>query len=190
MQSVAAASAFTASLSTISTMATPSLSLLLKFSAVAAVATAGGLLLNEVAPLPEVGAVLSQATDLTAASVAARMIMWDAFEQFRKSAEFKRSGNHWVEIQLASPPHRTTSYTITELNRGQVKMTIKGGGLGGRVFEFKYGIGRHANLAQGLFLFRLDYMYYGDESNPIAIPIFKPHYHLHYDHIVYDHMFL
>ena len=160
-------------------------SLLLKFAAVAAGATAGAYLLSQVAPFDEVMTVLSEEIDIDVAIVAARPIMWEAFAKFRTSAEFKnRKGNHTVELQRWSPPQPTPQYTILERHLGPVKLTIKGGGEGGRIFQFQYKIGQSTSPCQGFFLFRLDYMHY--EVYP---PIVKPHYHIRYDQIIRNHEF-
>jgi RHS repeat-associated protein len=162
------------------TMATAMLAfmkVLFAAAAVAVVATTAAIVIDRMIQMMVV------AMSMAPAIAAAKTLLFQEFEKFRKSSEFQRPGNHWAELEYPTPPvGGTTRVPIRVSNIGPVKFTEYEGGGAGRVFQFKYGIGANAKLGAGLFLFRLDYMNY--ETTP---PRPEFHYHLRYGSININH---
>jgi hypothetical protein len=118
------------------------------------------------------------------ATIAALAIMAKEFDDFKRSPEFKRPGNHWAEIWGPTGDKKEFSTRVDWVKRiRDFTLTKKSGGMGGRVFQFKYGIGQNANWKQGLFIFRLDHL--DCEVTPPAPGI---HYHVQWGPVQKDHV--
>jgi hypothetical protein len=96
---------------------------------------------------------------------------------------YNRPGNHHAEVMYPSGLTRTPVHTLNAMKLGGISWEIKGGGDPGRVFQFKYMVGRNANLRMGLFLFRLDY--WGYHLTP---PRFDLHYHVKWGPVNKNHV--
>ena len=117
------------------------------------------------------------------AALVSLAIIAQHFERFKSSNEFNRKGNHWAEIW--GPSGIKKEYprkTDWERRIGALLLRKISGGKGGRIYQFKYGIGKNANWKQGLFIFRLDYL-----DCQVSPPTPGVHYHVQWGPIQEDH---
>lgn len=89
-----------------------------------------------------------------------------------------------IELWIPSPPTATQELPLgPPINlAGGVSLQFIEGGKGGRIFQMTYRIGNNANLGQGSFVFRFDYMDY--TKNP---SFYNPHVHIEYDNVNINH---
>jgi RHS repeat-associated protein len=124
----------------------------------------------------------SMSLNVTGGVALALPIMLDEFNQWRRTPNYRRVGNHAVKFWYPSGPSKTDRQRLREYRLGSVRFSEWTGGKGGRLFMFVYKIGRNPVPGRGLLLFRLDHLSY--ETYP---PVFSLEYELRWGKKTVDH---
>jgi hypothetical protein len=128
--------------------------------------------------------------DAAVAGIIGVGIMAREFNEFRKSDEFRResrkkpNATHYVGVwgpSGSNTPNADKSFGSLSVSKIRITHFLNGGS--GRLFQFRYQIGKNAGPGQGYFNFRADYLDY--TADP---PFFNPHYHLRWGNKNLNHV--